>query len=204
MQVKVEPLQGKLKQEPPKADASKPIFTIDIATMTCTMHSSLMNEDELTASLEAGPEGFLVAKFDELVHTTELSNLMLTAAKQAAPKKEKKPGAKQAATKAKKVLKKPGAAMAPVVPAAPAVDQPGEAPPAGRDDYSIMWYVKGKCIGIRAKFGRKNQVMSFGGVRCTKTVHEMKVIAKEIVADLHNGMSVPDAKAKGNRLAGMG
>ena len=66
-----------------------------------------------------------------------------------------------------------------------------------------MWYAKGKCIGIRAKFGMKNKVMSFGGAWCTKAVDEMKVIAKEIAADLHNGMSVPDAKAKGNRLAGI-
>ena len=173
--------------------------------MTCTkwMTSGM---GEQAVPLEKGPDGFLVAKFADAVHVTELCNLMMFAApKQKAPVM-KKPGAAP-------VMKETGAAIAPAVPAAaiaaapgpPAA--PGPVPPAGeeppKNDYGIMWYAKQKTIGIRAKFGRKNQVFSFGGMRCTKTEAEMKTIAKTIVADLHNGMSVVDAKQKGMRLAGL-
>ncbi len=71
----------------------------------------------------------------------------------------------------------------------------------------IMESIYGKgnknTIGIKTRFGAKNQILSFGSTRCTKTAEEMREIAAVIIADLHAGMSASDAKKKGNRLAGL-
>ena len=64
---------------PPEGESKKPIFTVDIVSMQCTMHSTSENADEIVP-LQAGPDNLLVAKFGETVHTTELCNLMLFAA----------------------------------------------------------------------------------------------------------------------------
>ena len=129
-----------------------------------------------------------MANFGEAAHTTELCNLMLLAT----PKPTER-----------KVLKRPGAAP-------PEAEAPMDAPPVAaadvapaKDDYGIMYYGKASAIGIRAKFGAKNQILEFGSTRCTKTEEEMREIAKVIVADLHAGMSPAKAKKKGQRLAGL-
>ena len=64
-----------VKAEPP--DDAKAVFVVDIPTMQCTMHRG---GEHLTAPLEKGPMQLLVAKFGDIVHTTELCNLMLFAA----------------------------------------------------------------------------------------------------------------------------
>ena len=88
---------------------------------------------------------------------------------------------------------------APPVEAAPPVAAAAAA--LAKNDYGIMWYKSSTSIGIRAKFGAKGQVLSFGGTRCTKSKHTMKTFAKEIVADLQAGMSPEDAKKKGMKFA---
>ena len=74
-----------------------------------------------------------------------------------------------------------------------------------KNDYTIDYYCKGgkNTIGIKTKFGARNQILSFGSTRCTKTAEEMREFAAVIVADLHAGMSASDAKKKGTRLAGL-
>ena len=203
------PVQKKIKKEVtvkqevksklPDPDVSKPVFTTDILTMSCTMHSTMVAESE-TVPLVAGPEGLLIAKFGDVVHTTELCNLMMFAAP---PKKVlKKPAA---------ALKKPAAApiaeadvpIVPPVPPMPAalpVAVGAEAAPV-KNDYGSEWYKRSKSIGIKIKFGAKNQVFSCGGARCTKTEEQMREFGKQIVADLHTGMSAADAKAKGMKFA---
>ncbi len=62
-----------------KDESNKPIFTVDISSMECTMHSTSENAEQ-SVPLETGPNGLLVANCGETVHTTELCNLMLFAA----------------------------------------------------------------------------------------------------------------------------
>ena len=183
---------GEPSQQSEPDEPRKPVFTVDISHMHCTMHGTPGN-DEQTVALQAGPNGLLTAKFGDLVHTTELCNLMLIAKK---PKKnvKKKPAAPvaEASVGAAAPVEAAPVAAAPPAPMAPVVK-----------DYGIMYYgTKNRnFIGIRAKFGAKNQVLSFGGTKCTKTKDEMRSIADVIVADLKGGMSVEDAKNKGTALA---
>ena len=67
-------------EEPKQVELRKPIFTVDIPTMMCTMISVSATVPDQSAPLVAGPANLLVAKFGETVHTTELCNLMLIAA----------------------------------------------------------------------------------------------------------------------------
>ena len=118
-----------LKKEPLHVEAGKPIFTYDFNTMQCTRHGTSEDAKQIV-SLEAGPNGLLVANFGQAVHSTELSNLMLLAA----PKKKndklvlKRPAAASVADPAQPaVLKKPAAAPM----AEPAIADPAhEAPHA--------------------------------------------------------------------------
>ena len=187
-----------VKSEPPKPDA-KPICTYDIGSMQCTMHSTSGQGGE-TVPLEQGPEGFLVAKFSDFVHTTELCNLMLFAAVKAKvkPAAKKRPAAAPAVAIAPAEEASPPEPVAPAAAIAPLAEDPGDG--GDKDDYGIMWYKKDRSIGIRAKFGAKAQIFPFGGKQCTKTEDAMREIAKQLVADLHRGVSAADAKQKGNRL----
>ena len=63
-----------------------------------------------------------------------------------------------------------------------------------------MWYKKLKCIGIRAKTGKKNQVTSFGGKSVEKGKVEMKSIGYQVCQMLEAGSSVAEAKKEGERL----
>jgi len=110
---------------------------------------------------------------------------------------------------AARVKKRPAAAPAAAPAVAPAV-APVPAPVAAaaaaaaaaddRNDYGIMLY-KNNSIGIRAKFGGHNQVLSFGGLYCGKSSQRLRAIGAEIVRDLQLGHSIPVCKAKGNLLA---
>jgi len=203
--VKVEKKEVVVKKESTeKKKVAKPIFTVDIPTMICTMHCPGSEKSE--AKLEAGPDGFLVAKFSNgLVHETELCNLMLLAALP------------------KKIKKKPAAAEAPPPPS-PSPEEPAEvdahAPPpeegggmGGHEqpaddsskpdkDYGLMYYWKKgeNTLAIRAKFGSKGTVLSFGGSWQTKSKEEMMAIGKILVKDLKEGKSAAECKVKGNQL----
>ena len=110
---------------------------------------------------------------------------------------------------AARVKKRPAAAPAAAPAVAPAV-APVPAPVAAaaaaaaaaddRNDYGIMLY-KNNSIGIRAKFGGHNQVLSFGGLYCGKSSQRLRAIGAEIVRDLQLGHSIPVCRAKGNLLA---
>lgn len=200
------------KVEPPEAVAEKEVevqaktevpekkalHVVDIPSMTCSRHST-SEKAEATVALEAGPDGLLIAKFEDCVHTTELSNLMMCCL----PLVQKKP--------AGVVNKKPAAADAAPPAVEPAAVEEPAAAAAPVSDYSIMHYgTKGQnVIGIRAKFALKAgkkygpQVVSFGGKKCTLSKASMVAIGKEIVADLHAGMSRLDAKKKGMEKCGL-
>ena len=201
-------IKSELPQQP--VGESKPVFTVDIPTMHCQLHGTSSQDADRSVPLEPGPLGLLIAKFGEMVYKTELSNLMLSVPP---PKKEKKapPQKKPAAAAA---AAPPAAAEAPATPppaaqaaaaeapAAPfAAEAPAAPPAAAKDDYSVMWYKKGSQCAIRAKFGIKAQVLSFGGMRTTKTKKQMKDYAKILVADLHAGESVANTKRKGQAFA---
>ena len=183
-----------LKKEPLHVEAGKPIFTYDFYTMQCTRHGTSDDAKQIV-SLEAGPNGLLVANFGQAVHSTELSNLMLLVA----PKKKndkaivlKKPAAASVADPAEHaVLKKPAAA--PKAAAAP------EAPE--NRSYQVLWYKNGNNVGIRERFGGKKQIFSFGGKLCTKSKAELLGIANDVIGDLHEGMNPLAAKEKARGLA---
>ena len=101
------------------------------------------------------------------------------------------------------IKKKPAAA--PAVLAVPAEAAAAAVPEADKKDYGVMHYsTKGKnTIGIRARFGKKNQVLSFGSTRCTKSAAEMRSIARECVASLQEGISANEAKLTAMRACGL-
>ena len=229
---KVEPREVKAEGEQAESSAKgKPIFTVDIPTMQCHLHGSSSHDADRSVKLEPGPQGLLVARFGEMVHTTELSNLMLSVPPAAQPKTKKKPAAPPApaaeapeASEAALAAVAAPASAAPLAAVAPAESLPAEAPaaplpaeaavapataplparlPAGsaKNDYSVMWYKRDLTCAIRARFGTKGQLLSFGGKRCPKTEKEMKDFAAILVADLHAGVSVADCRKKGKTFA---
>ena len=213
--IKSEPMQQvSLKGEPQvKSDKQESkdepgVFTYDLESMQCTMHST---GQEQVAPLQSGPNGLAVARFqvssEVLVHHTEFSNLMLLAP---AEKKAKAKTAAKATAKPKVKAKKTNPKVKAKVKAKPNTDDVPNAPAAEHDaivrnDYSIMLYNKGgkNTIGIREKFGQKKQVLSFGSTKCTKSEAEMRAIAKVVVDDLNKGESMQTCKDKGNMLAGV-
>ena len=215
--IKSEPMQQvslkgepQVKSEPKQESKDEPgVFTYDLESMQCTMHST---GQEQVAPLQSGPNGLAVARFqvssEVLVHHTEFSNLMLLAP---AEKKAKAKTAAKATAKPKVKAKKTNPKVKAKVKAKPNTDDVPNAPAAEHDaivrnDYSIMLYNKGgkNTIGIRAKFGEKKQVLSFGSTKCTKSEAEMRAIAKVVVDDLNKGESLQTCKDKGNMLAGLG
>ena len=60
---------------------------------------------------------------------------------------------------------------------------------------------QGLSCAIRAKFGIKATVLSFGGMRTLKTKKQMKDYGWILVADLHAGESIADNKRKGQAFA---
>ena len=176
------------KNEPEAAAPSTgAVFTVDIGKLQCSRHCFSSSEPAEVVPLQAGDEGLLVAEFSHGVHTTELSNLVLSHVPKSVQEK-----------KAAAPIRRKPAAAAPVVPAAPV---PVAAAAAGGNNYAIMYYKNTRTIGFREKFGGKHQIGSFGGMGCTKTEEQLRGIAKDVVADLNGGMSVKDAITKAKGLA---
>ena len=191
--------------QPPVSD-SKPVFTVDISTMHCKLHGTSSHDADRSVPLEPGPHGLLIAKFGEMVHTTELSNLMLAVP----PPPKKRPAAAPVAKKPAAHMEAADLAAAPPAahPAAaeaPAAPLGAEAPAAheavAKDDYSVMWYKNGRWIGIREKFGMKSQVVSYGGKKSLRTEKELRDYAKVLVADLNAGEGVAATRRKGRAFA---
>jgi hypothetical protein len=198
-----------IKSELPQqlASESKPVSTVDFPTMHCQLHSTSPHDADQSVPLEPGPHGLLIAKFGELVHKPELSNLML-AVPPPSPHK-KRPAAA--------VAKKPAACILPETDAAEveAAEAEAEAALPGADygapvaadygapanDYGVMWYKRSRAIGIRQKFGSKAQVFSFGGKSSPKTERELKDFAEVLVKDLRAGASVAATRNKGRKFA---
>ena len=183
--IKAEPAADPWKAKPkaePKAEPTEEeggrVFVVDLPTLTCTMYQDKAAPE--TAPLFAGPNNLLQAKFGTVVHTTELSNLMLMAGPPAKKKNE--------------VLKKPAAGAA-KRPAAAAEDE------EDNKDYSILYYKNGNSAAVRQRFGAKKQVFSFGGMACKKTKEQLRDIAKIVRKDLVGGASADHCKKKAQELA---
>ena len=86
------------------------VFTIDIAALSCTMHSTPSE----TVSLVKGPDGLAIAKFSNTVHVTELANILLSPVAELVK-------ARADRLKAAKVKARPAAAAAVAAPAAAAI-----------------------------------------------------------------------------------
>jgi hypothetical protein len=183
----VEQAAAAVKIEPPSTElpaSKKGVFTTNLKDFTCTKHGSGKLE---TVALEAGCNNLLVAKFSTCCHETELSNLLL------ASKKAEKP--------APELKKKPaGAEPAPAPP--PAAEGVAEAAPPAAARYAILYYKNDNTIGIRAKFGAKNQLFSFGGKRSGKSQEQLREIAKEVLDLLETGASSEAARTRARQLAG--
>ena len=205
----------------------KAVYVVDLPSMTCTRHATAETPEAETPLVE-GTDGFLKAEFDDGdEYKTELSNLMLHAA---LPPKKRPAAADAPAADEPPPVAQPAAdapaADAPVA-AAPvagpamicqmqqlmqALEEPEDAArgqlqqpdaAAAAKDYRIEYYGKGgkNSIGIKRRFGAKNQILSVGVTTCTKSRDEMMSIGNELVKDLQGGMSIQAAKDKGKRLA---
>ena len=172
-----------VKIEPPSTElpaSKKGVFTTNLKDFTCTKHGSGKLE---TVPLEAGCNNLLVAKFSTCCHETELSNLLL-------------------ASKKAEIKKRPAVAEPAPAPPPAAEDVAEAAPPAAARDYAILYYKSNNSIGIRAKFGEKNQLFSFGGKRAEKSQAQLREIAKEVVDLLKTGASSEAARTRARQLAG--
>ena len=144
------------------------------------------------------PEGLLVATFaDGTSKTTELPNVCLDSLCQ--PKSitgEKGKTAKGNGKAKEKAKEKKGKGKAKGKKAAK-----GKEKSTGHSLlYGVMWYKNQKCIGIRAKTGKKNQVTSFGGKSIETSKVEMKNIGYHVCNMLEIGNNTTEAKKEGERL----
>ena len=63
--------------------------------------------------------------------------------------------------------------------------------------FGVMYYKNNHFIGIRAKTGDKNQVVSFGGKAAkSKTKEQMVEIGRKVCLFMDEGRSAEEAKAK--------
>jgi len=118
--------------------------------------------------LRRGAAGFAVAAFasGEEVET-EVPNLLIPPS--APPSGEPSPQLPE-----RRVLKRPAAATG---------------------EYSMMYYKRDHCIGVRERFGAKRQVLSFGGAS-TKLPHaELVEVGEEVCRRLQEGVPIATAKA---------
>ena len=182
--------------------------------------------------LEPGNDGFLTAEFaDGTQKHFELPNLVLEVALRPAGWKKKKKKCKKrpcaaGVAEATECKKRPAAVAAKKKPAGfeeadnamesesatsggeeasePPPARPAAALPAQEVStwYGIMYYKSHNAIGIRAKFGKKNQVLSFGS-GSNKDKDALKAIGKKVVDLLDGGMGVAAAKKEGDRLANL-
>ena len=138
----------------------------------CT--KTLQDGTKEVAALVAGDNGFLVAQFQNGMHQTELPNVMLEHIAAITEKGTKVKAQKKGRGKmVKKVKKKKKAPKFAASPAAPQTQT-----------YGVMWYKNNGCIGIRQKFGLKQQVLSFGGKSHGLGKEVMKAIGSQVASKL--------------------
>ena len=58
-----------------------------------------------------------------------------------------------------------------------------------------MWYKNSSSVGIRQKFGKKQQAFSFGGRKSSLTKEALLELGDECVRKLNGGMSEADVKS---------
>ena len=199
------------------------VYTTDLMTKPPSMSSFSEGKEGSRVPLVKGPAGFLVAKFGDLVQTSEYPNVVLDTLekKTDAPgeggvqvgKRRGRPPGKKTPTKAlgkktptkalgkKKVAKKQrGSAKTPTT-AAKEKKKKDEPPEQEKKEksrlFGVMYYKNNHFIGIRAKTGDKNQVVSFGGKAAKdKTKEQMVEIGRQVCLFMDEGRSVEEAKAK--------
>ena len=190
------------------------VYTTDLMAKPPSMSSFSEGKEGSRAPLVKGPEGFLVAHFGDLVKTTEFPNVVLETLKlpkKVAKNKKEKLGkvakSKKASTKkTKKVAKKKAAKKTPTKAAKEEVKE-DESPEKEEEDkeksslFGPMYYKNTHSIGIRAKTGKKNQVMAFGG-KCavSKTKGQLKEMGRKICLFLDEGRSFEEAKVSASAM----
>lgn len=207
-------LHAKVEPERPETPKKAESNTENVATYTTEFSSRPPVAIQFangcvqeTAVLQPGPDGFLMAQFsDGHQKSFELPNLVLETllrpthdapTKLNAPIKKRPASAcKRPAASEKSQKTMPQDATEPQPSAAEA--EPADNKPS--ENYGIMYYKNGHQIGIRAKKGMKNQVLSFGSTSCGKTKEEMKAIGLKVVAMLDNGCTFQEGKDEGLRL----
>ena len=195
------------------------VYTTDLMAKPPSMSSFSEGKEDSRAPLVKGPDGFLVAQFGDLVRTTEFPNVVLeTLTKRAGlgegekvAKKKEKPDKvakkKKAPTKKKKKgAKKKEAKKTPTKAAKDEVKE-DESPEKEEDKeksalFGPMYYKNSHFIGIRAKTGKKNQVMSFGGKSflASKTKGQMVEMGRKICLFLEEGRSFEEAKVTASAM----
>ena len=163
-------------QVPSKKDTG--IYTTDLTAEPPTCQKFVNGRVDETSPILKGPNGFLMAQFACGERELDLPNLMLDTilknqAKPSAPLPKKAMKAMKAkAAKPKKAMK----AMKAVAEEAPE-----------EKSYEVLYYKNSNCVGLRRKYGAKNQVFSFGGVNATKTKAQMREIGADIAKRIATG-----------------
>ena len=149
--------------------------------------------------LQPGDDGFVVAHFaDGPKSFPNMPNLTLSKLGQGTHM----PPATKAAAKAN--AKATAKAKANAKAAAPGPKKAILKRPAAHDgsSYGPMYYKHTFSIGIRQRFGTKQQIACFGGKSCRKkSKEEMVKIGYDMCKELDEGASIDSVKTEGNRLA---
>jgi len=185
------------------------VYTTDVSAKPPAMVSFCGGKENERSPLVKGPAGFLVAHFDEGLKTTELPNVVLdTLASPPKKKKEKKKKSKAKKAKKKGLAKKKGPAKKKAKKKDPPAEEsgseettPGKTAKGKCALYGPMFYKNGHSIGIRAKTGLCNQVLSFGGKKASKkTKDQMLDIGRKACLLLEEGRSLEETKKKAEEL----
>ena len=193
----------KVEKQPGTVGSS--VFTTEVnATPPAMVHfaDGVVRE---RVPLVKGAEGFLVATFaDGTSKTTELPNVCLdnlTANKvQGTGKAKGKAKAKAKAKGKAKAKAKPSPRPRPCAEGLMAKTKEKASKIGHSRLYGVMWYKNQKCIGIRAKTGKMNQVLSFGSKALEKSKVEMKCIGYQVCQMLETGTSLVEAKKEAERM----
>jgi hypothetical protein len=183
-------LKVPVQQEALQAQPIKRTIWADLNADPPALHA---NDD--TAELCEGENGFAAAEFSFGILESEVPNLLLRQRK--ALQILKKPAAKPAAKPPAKPKHAAKPAAAPVLKkpaAAPVLKKPAAAGLKPKSRFSIMYYKNNNSIGLREKFDPKQQVFSFGGMKCEKTQAQLRAIGELTQARLDEGITYAEAK----------
>ena len=219
-----------MKTEKLVAKIEAMVYTTDLMAVVPSMTAFSDGKEASSAPLIKGPAGFLVAHFGNLVQSTEFPNVVLDtlarkaglgdgAVKVARPKgrPRKSENVKKTKTPTEALGKKtptkktPTKALCKKTPTkalgkkTPTKALGKKSPEKEKQEksrlFGVMYYKNNHFIGIRAKTGQKNQVLSFGGKAATsKTKDQMVEIGRKVSLFMDEGRSTEEAKEKASTM----